>query len=159
MNRRVPATALLVERRDNVRAAYSEALRLAGLKVTEARDAAQALDAVTTIHPTIIVAEFDSQTRDECLSLCRAMKADPHTTRIPIVLTTPDLSGDDVALATDPGVLVLTLMPSDGAKLAAAINGVLAAQRAEPLRADEEMRGVRRKRGDECRHKSCVAGA
>jgi len=159
MNRRVPAIALLMEGRNNFRTAYSEALRLAGLTVTEARDVQQALDAVSTIQPTIIVAGFDSETRDDCLSLCRAMKADPHTTRIPIVLTTPDLSGDDVALATDPGVLVLTLMPSDGAKLAAAINGVLAAQRAEPLRADEEMRGVRRKRGDECRHKSCVAGA
>jgi CheY-like chemotaxis protein len=145
MNRRVPAIALLMEGRNNFRTAYSEALRLAGLTVTEARDVQQALDAVSTIQPTIIVAGFDSETRDDCLSLCRAMKADPHTTRIPIVLTTPDPSADNVALATDPGVLVLTLMPSDGAKLTAAINGVLAAQRAEPLRRSPRRRGdVRR---------------
>ncbi|HYU77820.1 MAG TPA: hypothetical protein VEK56_02485 [Vicinamibacterales bacterium] len=141
----MPATALLVEGRDSFRAACSEALRLAGLKVIEARDARQALDAVTTIQPKIIVAGFDSQTRNDCLSLCRAMKADPHTKRIPIVLTTPDPSADDVALATDPGVLVLTLMPSDGAKLTAAINGVLAAQRAEPLRASPRRRGDARR--------------
>jgi CheY-like chemotaxis protein len=120
-----------VEGRDDFRAAYSEALRLEGLTVTEAQDAERALDAVITIHPAIIVAGFDSQTRDDRLSLCRAIKADPDTKRIPIVLTTPDVSGADIALATDPGVLVLTLTASDGAKLAAAINGVLAAHRAE----------------------------
>jgi len=77
--------------------------------------------------------------------LCRALKADPDTKHIPIVLTTPDPLADDVALATDPGVLVPTLMPSDGAKLAAAINGVLAAQRAEPLRASPRRRGDARR--------------
>src|SRR6266508_291171 len=123
MNRPVPATALLVEGRDSFRAACSEA-----------RDARQALDAVTTIQPKIIVAGFDSQTRNDCLSLCRAMKADPHTKRIPIVLTTPDPSADDVALATDPGVLVLTLMPSDGDKLTAAT------RRCQSLGVNERMR-------------------
>jgi len=38
-------------------------------------------------------------------------------------------------LATDPGALVLTATEHDGAKLVAAVQGVLAGQRAEPLRA------------------------
>ena len=134
MDRRVPATVLLLEGRDEVRAAHSEALRAAGLHVTEARPSQQVQDALEAINPSIIVVSFDAQTRDDRLSLCRAVKADPRTRRIPIVLTTSDMTSDDVGLATDPGVLVLTLALSDGAKLAAAINGVLAAQRAEPLR-------------------------
>lgn len=134
MDRRVPATVLLLEGRDEARAAQSEALRAAGLHVTEAHTSEQVQDALEAINPSIIVVSFDAQTRDDRLSLCRAVKADPRTRRIPIVLTTSDMTSDDVGLATDPGVLVLTLAFSDGAKLAAAINGVLAAQRAEPLR-------------------------
>ena len=46
-----------------------------------------------------------------------------------------DVTDGDVELATDMGVLALILPEPDGGKLVAAVEGVLAAERAAPLRA------------------------
>jgi len=135
MIRRIPATVLVLEERHDSRAAYAEALRRVGLDVAELADSQTALDVVKAIQPRVIVASFDSRTREDRLALCREIKANPTTSGIPILLTALDVTEDDTALATDPGVLVLTVKQSDGAKLAAAVEGVLAGQRAEPLRA------------------------
>jgi CheY-like chemotaxis protein len=135
MNRRTPAAILLLEEQDAPRATHAEALRQAGLDVTEVADSEAALDAAKTIRPRVIVASFDSRTREDRLSFCREIKADPSTNSIPILLTAADVTEEDTGLATDPGVLVLTLMQRDSSKLVAAVEGVLAGERAEPLRA------------------------
>lgn len=135
MNRRTPATILLLEAHEDPRAVYAGTLRKAGLDVTEVGDSQAALDAAKAIQPRVIVATFDSRTRDDRLSFCREIKADSRTKGIPIVLTSADVTDEDAELATDPGVLVLTLVQPDSSKLVAAVEGVLAAERAEPLRA------------------------
>jgi PleD family two-component response regulator len=135
MNRRSPATVLLLDERGDYRAAFAEALRLAGLNVSECVDSPAALEAINTARPRVIVASFDPRTRDDRLTFCRAIKANSGTKRIPVLLTTTDRVAEDVGLATDPGVMVLTLMQDEGAKLVAAVDGVLTAQRVEPLRA------------------------
>ena len=84
---------------------------------------------------------MDAQIRNDRLSFCRQIKGEPRTRPIPILLMTESLMEHDVELATDPGVLVLTMAPNDVAKLVAAVNGVLAAQRAEPLSASVRRRG------------------
>jgi len=135
MKRRTPATILLLAEPDEVRVEYAEALRNAGLRVVETSDSRAALESMNATRPTVIVADLNSRLRDDRLSLCREIKDNPSTKSIPVLLTTAGMKDDDAALATDPGVLVLTLAQHDGAKLLAALNGVLAAQRAEPARA------------------------
>lgn len=135
MDRRTPATVLLLEAQEDSRAVYTAALRTAGLDVTEVGDSQAALGAAKAIRPRVIIAGFDSQTRDDRLTFCREIKADSHTKSIPILLTSTDVTDDDVELATDQGVLVLTVMQLDSSKLVAAVKGVLGAGRAEPLRA------------------------
>jgi CheY-like chemotaxis protein len=140
MNRRAAPTVLLLEGCDDSRAGYGAALRAVGLQVVDLQDCQRALEAITTATPNVIVASLDSQTRDDRLSWCRAIRTDARTRGIPIILTTPDVTPEDVALATDPVVLLLTLKPSDGARLVAAINRTLAARRAEPSRASPHRR-------------------
>ena len=135
MNRRMPTTVLLLDGRDDYRTAFAEALRGAGLQVRECADTQTAVDAINTSPPRVIVAGFDPRTREDRLSFCRTIKADPRTSGISVLLTTPSMADDDAALATDPGVLVLTVRQDDGAKLIAALEGVLVAQRAAPIRA------------------------
>lgn len=130
----MPATVLLLEAREDFRAVHAEALRLAGLDVTEVGDSRTALNVAEAIRPRVIVASFDSRTRDDRLTFCRDIKADPRTRDIPILLASADVTDRDVEVATDAGVLVLTVPEPDGHKLVAAVEGVLAAERAEPLR-------------------------
>jgi two-component system cell cycle response regulator len=133
MDRRTPATVLLIEGRDAFRTEYAAALRPSGLEVIAVGNSQVALEAVRSRHPRVIVAGLDPQTRDDRLDFCRQIKRDPDTRDIPILLTTDNVTPEDVALAEDPGVLVLTIAAHDESKLIAAINGVLTAQRARPL--------------------------
>jgi DNA-binding response OmpR family regulator len=131
----MPRTVLLLDHREDFRTALATGLRAAGLDVNVARDLRSASEALKTSPPTIMVAALDSRTRDDHLRLCREIKSDPHTKDTSLLLITEALTDEDVALATDPGALVLAVSPEDSAKLAAAIQGVLAGRRAEPLRA------------------------
>ena len=74
-------------------------------------------------RPTVVVADLNSRLRDYCLSLCRQIKDNPSTKSIPVLLTAAGMKDDDAALATDPGVLVLTLAQHGGAKLLGALKG------------------------------------
>lgn len=74
-------------------------------------------------RPTVVVADLNSRLRNDRLSLCRQIKDNPSTKSIPVLLTAEGMKDDDAALATDPGVLVLTLAQHRGAKLLAALKG------------------------------------
>ena len=69
-------------------------------------------------RPAVVVADLNSRLRDDRLSLCRQIKDNPT-----VLLTAAGMKDDDAALATDPGVLVLTLAQHGGAKLLAALKG------------------------------------
>ena len=115
---------------------YADALRAADLDVADVNDDERALQLAALTRPRVIAAGFDASTRAIRLAFCRAIRGDARTAGIPVLLLqAADATPDDVGLATDAGVLVLSVPPDDGTKLVAAINGVLAAQRAEPLRA------------------------
>jgi CheY-like chemotaxis protein len=135
MNRRLPNTVLLFDSRDDSRAVYAGALRLAGCTVEEAAREDAALAVLSRSRPTVIVVAFDAATRDERLGFCRTVKSDLNSGSTPILLLTETAAGTDMELATDPGVMVLTVPSDDGGKLVAAVQGVLAAQRPAPLRA------------------------
>jgi CheY-like chemotaxis protein len=131
----MPATVLLVEARDDSRSGHATALREAGLDVIRVRDSQAALEALKSVMPKVLVAGLNSRTRDDHVRLCREIRSDSRTEQIPILLTTERMMDHDAELATDPGALVVTATQHDGMKLVAAVQGVLAGQRAEPLRA------------------------
>ena len=128
-------SVLLVEARDDSRTTYAQALRTAGLDVVRVRDSHAALEALKGFVPRVLVAGLYPRTREDHLKLCRDIRSQSDTGQIPIVLTTERLQAQDVELATNPGALVLTATQRDAAKLVAAVNGVLAGQRADVLRA------------------------
>jgi DNA-binding response OmpR family regulator len=140
MNRRTPAAILFLEDCDESRADVVEALRTAGFHVTPVADSQAARPLVHQIRPRVIVASMDARTRADRVMFCREIRSDARTARIPLLLTTDCMTEEDVCLATDPGALVLMMTRDDDAKLVAAIQGVLAAQRAEPLSASARRR-------------------
>ena len=82
--------------------------------------------AVGEITPQIVIASFDPRTHDECFAFCERLKADTRRKTIPILLTSAIINGEDLQRATDMSVLGLTVGPHDGAKMLAAVKGVLA---------------------------------
>jgi CheY-like chemotaxis protein len=124
----------LLEGRSDRRAEFAEALRDADFDVTAVSDSQAAVASLDRIRPRAVIANLDAATRSDRIDFCRQIKDDPRTKTIPILLMAESLMEQDVQLATDPGVLVLTA-PHDVAKLMGALNGVLAAQRAQPLSA------------------------
>ena len=147
MNRRTPVTVLLFDARADSREAYADALRSAGWRIEEADRGDAALAAMVRSRPHVIIVAFDAETRDDRLRFCRDVKADLSSGSTPILLLTSAATGDDVELATDPGVMVLTVTPDAASKLIAAVQGVMAAQRPTPLRARLDGKR-RRKSGD-----------
>lgn len=131
----MPRTVLFVEARSEARSVHAAALRAAGLEVMRVSDSQAAREALKNVVPKVLIAGLNPRTRDDQLQLCRDIRGDARTQQITIVLTTEHLLEQDVDLATDPGALVLTATQRDSAKLVAAVQGVLAGQRAEPLRA------------------------
>jgi CheY-like chemotaxis protein len=130
MERRRPTTILLLEAPDDCRADYAAALRGSGLEMLTVGDSHAAPTAVPTVHHRAIVSDMDSDSRNDRLSLCREVQGDPRTKRIPVLFMTETMTAQDVDLATNSGVLVLTMARHDGAELVGATNGVLTAQRA-----------------------------
>ena len=135
MNRRKPPMVLILQWSHRVHTTHATVLRASGLDVLEVDSSTAAMDAARTTKPDVIVAMIGSRFTQMCADLCQAMKTDRHLAGIPILLVSDaDVSEDDMRLATDAGVLALTVSDVDSPKLLAAINGVLAAHRASSTR-------------------------
>lgn len=136
MNRRTSATVLLFDPHVDSRSGYADALRAAGCHVQEAVRDDTALALAQHASPHVIVVTFDVSTRHDRLRFCREVKAAFTSGSPPILLlTSTAATEDDVELAMDPGVMVLSVPPDAATKLVAAVQGVMAARRPAPLRA------------------------
>lgn len=138
---------LVLQWPDGVHTSHATVLRESGLEALEADSSTAAMNAARTMEPDVILAVLHSPLTETCADLCRAMKADRHLADIPIlVVSDADLSEHDMRLATDLGVLALTVREMDSRKLLAAINGVLAAHRASnrPPMAAARRRDIKR---------------
>ena len=129
------AATVLVLADGSAAAVYRDALREAGLEVVEAGNSESAFDTAQRIQPHVIVAGFDSEMREDRLTLCRRLRDTSNTRRIPIVLAADELRDGDTEIATNAGALVLRMVRRDVDKLVAAVKGVLAVPRPRPLRA------------------------
>ncbi len=116
--------ALLVDRDADTRQLYAEFLRRIACEIDEAEDGRDALAKALTGHPDVIVTE----TRLPGISgleLCRVLRHDPETSRIPIVLVTGDGFPRDVKLAEAAGASAVLVKPCLPEQLADAIREVL----------------------------------
>jgi CheY-like chemotaxis protein len=120
------SVVLLIEPKDDARAAHAGALRRAGFTVVAVADCTAGLNAVSERIPHIVVASFNPQVRDECVALCERLQGDPRTKAVPIVLTAETINTDELQGATEKTILGIAVGPHDEAKIIGAVRGVLA---------------------------------
>ena len=77
-------------------------LEKAGYQVVVANDGKEALLAARQHHPDLILMDLDMPVMDGHTAI-RALKTDPHTFRIPIIVLTAHASSDDVLNAVTAG--------------------------------------------------------
>jgi CheY-like chemotaxis protein len=115
------ALILVVERDIHVRALERYFLEDAGYMVEFAEDGVQALDLVRRLEPRILISEILVPGLDG-LSVCRAIKADPATCHI-IVLIFSILTAEDSA--RDAGADGFLRKPLDDTLLVASVEKLL----------------------------------
>ena len=120
------SSVVLNEPNDELRGVYAAALRNSGFTVVAIPDCAAAHYVIAEITPQIIIVSFESRTHDECIAFCKRLKADPATRDIAILLTSDNITDDDLQHATEMKVLGMTVGPHDEAKMTAAARGMLA---------------------------------
>ena len=86
--------------------------------------------------PRIIVASFDSQTREDRFTLCVRLKADERLQSVPVLLTSMDLDDGDLRRATDLRLLAIATSPGDCGKVLGAVGGMLSVGRPQRRKVD-----------------------
>jgi CheY-like chemotaxis protein len=117
-------TVLAVDAHDDSRIVYSIGLRQQGIRMLEARTAAEALATLASGLPGAIVLELTLPDLDGC-ELIRMVRSDPDRAAIPILVVTSDirLRRKDEAVAA--GCDAFLLKPSPIALLSRVIRGLL----------------------------------
>jgi CheY-like chemotaxis protein len=115
------ALILVVERDKHVRALEHYFLEEAGYSVEFAEDGMQALTRAKEIAPRILISEILVPGMDG-LSVCRAIKADPETVHI-VVLIFSILAAEDRAL--EAGADGFLLKPLDSTRLVESVEKLL----------------------------------
>ena len=111
------ATTVLIVEDSPVQAAMLKRVLLkAGVKVTLATDGAEALRIAEQTPPDLIVSDVVMPTMDG-LQLCRALRALPHTPRLPVLLLTSLASADDILSGLAAGADDYLIKPYDHARL------------------------------------------
>src|SRR5688572_530547 len=95
------AAVFLLEPHTDERQRYAQALRREGYEVISFAESDEALASATDRPPRIIVASFDSHTREDRFVLCLRLKAHPHLRSVPVLLTSPNIDDVDLHRATD----------------------------------------------------------
>jgi PAS domain S-box-containing protein len=123
-------TVLVVDDEDATRYVVGRMLKKAGLNVLEAACGADALRLAKT-HPDIILLDVNLPDMDG-YAVCRALKADPETTLIPVVhLSASYVQSEDRALGLNHGAEGYLTHPVEDIILVATINALIRFRRAE----------------------------
>ena len=127
---------LLVEPKGARNQGHTKALVGAGFRVesvaSEEADPARVLER----RPAVVVAELDGAGAVATLNLARRFRMNPQARLIPFIIYGHQLRAQDIEDAARAGALWLQLEPADGARLLAAVRGVIAASRRESAAAD-----------------------
>jgi DNA-binding response OmpR family regulator len=123
-----PPVVLLVEPSDP-KHHHAEMLTRAGFRVVQLPPHEVTTLRTQDVKPAIVAVELDGSGSSDALDLAPRLRreARPRTIPIPVIVYGHGLSAADIERAAMAGAMWLQLEPSDGAKLVAAIRGVLTA--------------------------------
>ncbi len=122
-------TVLVVDDDPDIRDLVALRLRLDGYAVHVAGDGDAGLRAARVLLPALVVADW-MMPRLTGPELCRALRAEPATAGIPVLLLTSRTQEDDVQLGFDAGADDYIAKPFNPRELSSRVRAVLARSRA-----------------------------
>jgi two-component system phosphate regulon response regulator PhoB len=120
-----PAHVLVVDDDPDVRELVALRLRLDGYEVQGEADGEAGLAAATARPPALVIADW-MMPRLSGLELCRALRRDPATAAVPVLLLTARTQEDDVQRAFAAGADDYILKPFSPRELSSRVGAVLA---------------------------------
>jgi hypothetical protein len=109
---------------------HAELLRRAGFQVVTLPMAEITGDLLREVSPALVAIELDAARTSDVLGLNPRLRSELHRSiPVPVIVYGHGLNALDIEQAARGGAMWLQLEPSDGAKLIAAVRGVLAASK------------------------------
>lgn len=102
------------------------------ITVVDAADGAEALDKIRTSRPDLVLADLRMPRLDGC-GLCEALKADPYTRDVPVIILTSNRDTDTARLCRAAGAREVLLKPIQPHPLLDAVNRHIAPRGATVL--------------------------
>jgi CheY-like chemotaxis protein len=115
---------LVVDDSDVIRSLIVLNLELEGFDVSEARDGQECLDMVEQLHPDLITLDVAMPRRDG-FSTLEALRANPATTAIPIVIVSARAQGADLTRGADLGVDAYVTKPFEPSELIRTVRSLM----------------------------------
>ncbi len=115
----------MVDDSDVIRSLIVLNLQLDGLTVKEARDGQECLDLVKQARPDLITLDV-AMPRLDGFSTVEALRADPETRHIPIVMVSARAQGSDLARGEAVGVDAYLTKPFEPEQLVATVRSLIA---------------------------------
>ena len=123
----IQSLVLLVEPNGTRNEAHRAALADAGFRVVSV--GTEAIDIADILHqrPAVVAAELDGPGSVATLNLAKKFRQDARTRPIPFIIYGHHLQPQDIEETARVGALWLQLEPRDGARLVAAVRGLIRA--------------------------------
>ena len=117
------ATVLVVDDSDVIRSLIVLNLELEGFTIHQARDGQECLDIVHEVKPDVITLDV-AMPRLDGFRTVEALRADPDTAGIPIVMVSARAQGSDIARGTALGVDAYLTKPFEPDELVATVRSL-----------------------------------
>jgi signal transduction histidine kinase len=121
-------TILIVDDDASSRALIHDLLRPDGYEVREAESGIEAMEAVRSIAPDVIITELMTAAVDG-IALCRNIRADARSRGTPVIVTTALDSRDDMTQALDAGATDFLAKPVSGIEVRARVRAMIRVSR------------------------------